>query len=175
MARNSELESGLRTMAEDFHLPAGGRMKLSRLVAEHLDWFDAAERRGMGWRDMIRAMTAAGITGRSGPPLSIGTLSSTVWRERLQAAQQADNRRGRAMPLERIDSRPRPPSEATRVSANQARDRKRTVVPHGTDHDRPRQAAPASSKRSNSGGDERSNKDVLAFMDRARSVRRRSE
>ena len=31
-------------MAEDFHLPAGGRMKLSQLVAGHLHWFEAAER-----------------------------------------------------------------------------------------------------------------------------------
>jgi hypothetical protein len=49
-------------MAEDFHLPGGGHKKLSQLVAGHMHWFDAAERRGMGWRDMIRALTAAGVT-----------------------------------------------------------------------------------------------------------------
>jgi hypothetical protein len=72
MANNKELEAGLRAMTEDFHLPGGGRMKLSQLVGRHLHWFDAAERRGMSWRDMIRALTAAGVTGRRGKPLSVG-------------------------------------------------------------------------------------------------------
>ena len=78
MVDNKKLESGLRAMAEDFHLPGGGHKKLSQLVAGHMHWFDAAERRGMGWRDMIRALTAAGVNGRGGKPLSVGTLSSTV-------------------------------------------------------------------------------------------------
>lgn len=46
MTSNKELEAGLKAMAEDFHLPGGGRMKLSRLAADHLGWFHAAERRG---------------------------------------------------------------------------------------------------------------------------------
>jgi hypothetical protein len=33
MVDNKELESGLKAMAEDFHLPGGGHKKLSRLVA----------------------------------------------------------------------------------------------------------------------------------------------
>lgn len=66
-------------MAEDFRLPGGGRKKLSRLVAGHLWWFDAGARRGMGWRDMIQALTAAGVTGKGGRPLNVGTLSSTVF------------------------------------------------------------------------------------------------
>lgn len=84
MVDNKELESGLKAMAEDFHLPGGGHKKLSQLVAEHMHWFDAAERRGMGWRDMIRALTAAGVNARDGKPLSVGTLSSTVWRKRAE-------------------------------------------------------------------------------------------
>jgi hypothetical protein len=84
MVDNKELESGLKAMAEDFHLPGGGHKKLSQLVAGHMQWFDAAERRGMGWRDMIRALTAAGVNGRGGKPLSVGTLSSTVWRKRAE-------------------------------------------------------------------------------------------
>jgi hypothetical protein len=88
MARDKELETGLRRMSEDFYLPGGGRMKLSRLVAEHLGWFDVAERRGMGWRDMIRALTAAGVVGRTGKHLSVGTLSSTIWRERDKTKQE---------------------------------------------------------------------------------------
>lgn len=34
MANNKELEAGLKAMAEDFHLPGGGRKKLSLLVAD---------------------------------------------------------------------------------------------------------------------------------------------
>jgi hypothetical protein len=66
MASNKELEAGLKAMVEDYHLPGGGRKKLSQLVAGHLAWFDAAERRGMGWRDMIGVLTTAGVTRRSG-------------------------------------------------------------------------------------------------------------
>ncbi|MCK1478235.1 hypothetical protein IVB27_26385 [Bradyrhizobium sp. 197] len=85
MVSNKDLEAGQKAMAEDFHLPGGGRKKLSQLVAGHLHWFDAAERRGMGWRDMIRALTTAGVTGKTGKPLSVGTLSATVWRKRAEA------------------------------------------------------------------------------------------
>ena len=84
MVDNKELESGLKAMAEDFYLPGGGHKKLSQLVAGHMHWFDAAKRRGMGWRDMIRALSAAGVNGRGGKPLSVGTLSSTVWRKRVE-------------------------------------------------------------------------------------------
>ena len=65
---NKELEAGLKAMTEDFHLPGGGRKKLAQLVGGHMSWFDAAERRGMSWNDMIRALTAAGVTGRRGKP-----------------------------------------------------------------------------------------------------------
>ncbi len=103
MANNKELEAGLKAMAEDFHLPGGGRKKLSLLVAEHMDWFDAAERRGMGWQDMIRALTTGGVTGRGGKPLSVGTLSSTVWRKRAEADQvRSDAGRARLVPSELI-------------------------------------------------------------------------
>ena len=36
MVDNKELESGLKVMAEDFHLPGGGHKKLSHLVAGHI-------------------------------------------------------------------------------------------------------------------------------------------
>ena len=98
MVDNKELESGLKAMAEDFHLPGGGHKKLSQLVAGHMHWFDAAERRGMGWRDMIRALTAAGVNGRGGKPLSVGTLSSTVWRKRAET-EDVMSRADRQAPL----------------------------------------------------------------------------
>jgi hypothetical protein len=176
MASNKELEGGLKAMVEDFHLPGGGRKKLSQLVAGHLAWFDAAEQRGMGWRDMIGVLTAAGVTRRGGKPLSIGTLSSTVWRKRSEAAEEADrSRRGRLNPPQPVSSRQKSQSEPKHTSAEQFRGEKRTVILQGTDHGLAGRAASLPPKRSNSGGGAQTNKDVLAFMDRARAVRRRSE
>ena len=119
MASNKELEAGLKAMVEDFHLPGGGRKKLSQLVAGHLAWFDAAEQRGMGWRDMIGVLTAAGVTRRGGKPLSIGTLSSTVWRKRSEAAEEAEPRRGRLNPPQPVSSRQKSQSEPKHTSAEQ--------------------------------------------------------
>lgn len=176
MASNKELEAGLKAMLEDYHLPAGGRKKLSQLVAEHLAWFDAAERRGMGWRDMIRALTAAGVTGRGGKPLSIGTLSSTVWRKRSEAAEEANHRRGGGLnPPRPGSSRQKSQSEPKHPPAEQFRGKKRTVVSQETAQSRVGRSTSLPSTRSDTGGDAQTNKDVLAFMDRARSVRRRSE
>lgn len=176
MANNKELEAGLKAMTEDFHLPGGGRKKLSRLVAGHLHWFDAAERRGMGWRDMIRALTTAGVTGRGGKPLSVGTLSATVWRKRAEAEKTKD----RAGQHARLASpEPAPPhrrhsKEAKDLSAGQPRRSKRDVSRPVGDQ---AQAGPQSLIPSKHVAHETrsQNKDVLAFMDRARAVRRRSD
>jgi hypothetical protein len=54
MVTNKELEAGLKAIAEDFRLPGGDGRSCRLLVTGHLAWFDTAERRGMGWRGMIR-------------------------------------------------------------------------------------------------------------------------
>lgn len=174
MANNKELEAGLKAMARDFHFPGGERKKLSRLVTEHLAWFDGAERRGMTWQDMITALTAAGVKGRSGRSLSIGTLSATVWRARSEkAAGETERRRRQPESSQRVGVRQK--EEPTGKSAERVRGEKRTVVRHGTDDVPRRRAASTPPQRPEDGGGARSSKDVLAFMDRARSVRRRSE
>jgi hypothetical protein len=121
MADNKELESGLKAMAEDFLLPGGGHKKLSQLVAGHMHWFDAAGRRGMGWRDMIRALTAAGVNGRGGKPLSVGTLSSTVWRKRAETedVMSRADRQARLAPPESqpVRSRKASPKQGGRPKA----------------------------------------------------------
>jgi hypothetical protein len=176
MANNRELETGLRAMAKDFRLPGGGRKKLSQLVAGHLWWFDAAEKRGMGWRDVIRVLTAAGVTGRGGKPLSIGTLSSTVWRKRADAQESTGGPSLRTRPDPRpISSHRKSPREAKSLFAGQARRKKRTLSPQiADDHAQAARVVANPSKRP-IGGLRTKNKDVLAFMDRAREVRRRSE
>lgn len=173
MTNNKVLEAGLSAIAEDFHLPGGGRKKLSRLVAGHLGWFDAAERRGMSWRDMIGALAAAGVTGKGGRPLSVGTLSSTVWRVRTEKEAGGDKqgRQGRFEP-EAIQSQKPSPGKANRRPA---------APPRQGGHQGDREvltgrSTSTSSTRSTDGDRaNRGNKEVLAFMDRARTVRRRSE
>ncbi|MDA9506142.1 hypothetical protein XI09_16180 [Bradyrhizobium sp. CCBAU 11386] len=176
MVDNKALESGLNAMAEDFHLPGGGRKKLSQLVAGHMDWFDAAERRGMGWLDMIRALTAAGVTGRGGKPLSVGTLSSTVWRKRAEAedVKSRASRRARLAPPEPASQHRRLPKEASRFSAGKPPRSERTASRPFDDQAQASRQPPTLSKRS--APEVRSqNRDVLAFMDRARAVRRKSD
>jgi hypothetical protein len=176
MVSNKELEIGLKAMVEDYHLPGGGRKKLSQLVAVHMAWFEAAERRGMGWRDMIGVLTTAGVTRRSGKPLSVGTLSSAVWRNRSEAAEKADRSRPeRLNPPEPVNSREKSPREPKYASPKQFRGQKRAVDLQETDHDKADRAASLPPKRPNSADRAQTNKEVLAFMDRARAVRGRSE
>ena len=86
MVTNKKLETGARAIAGDLQLPGGGSKKIARVVADHLDWFDEAEARGMTWSDMVRLLTGAGAVGNGGKPLSLSTLSSTVWRKRAERA-----------------------------------------------------------------------------------------
>ena len=175
MARNKELEAGLRAMTEDFHLPGGGRKKLSRLVADHLHWFDAAERRGMGWRDMISVLGAAGVTGKTGKPLSVGSLSATVWRKRAEAEQAKDGAGShpRRAPPE-PGSHPVPPKKAKHLSAGQPNESKQSSSRPIDDQAQASRQAPTASK-GRAAEVRYQNRDVLAYMDRARAVRRRSD
>jgi hypothetical protein len=171
MTTNKELEAGLKAMAADFHFPGGGRKKLSKLVADHFDWFEAAARRGMSWPDMIRLLTAAGVTDRGDKPLSVGTLSSTVWRKRAEADGALD-RPVRQAPS--IPSRPKARKEARPMPAKSASQKRSAGASHiaknvgGGGRVRhptvPAEGAGPSAK-----------KDVLAFMQRTRNVRRKSE
>lgn len=83
---NKQIEAGAKAIAEDMMLPGGGRKKLARVVSDHLDWFDAVEARGLTWGDMSRLLLAAGAHGSDGRAIPVGTLSSTVWRKRSDAA-----------------------------------------------------------------------------------------
>jgi hypothetical protein len=172
MANDKELEAGLRAMARDFHLPGGGQMKLSRLVAQHLGWFDTAERRGMGWRDMLRALTSAGVAGKSGKPLSVGTLSATVWRKRAEAEAGTDRAGRQARPA---SPELRPAKEAKRLSARQSNEGKHASSQPIDGHAQAIRRTPTAAKRGRASEVRTQNNDVLAFMDRARAVRRRSE
>lgn len=102
------LKEGARTIATAMHSPAG-QIKLARVVANHLDWFERAQRRGLSWDQMIRLLTAAGAKRGNGLPFTRGHLSSSVWRARQE--QGGDISSGLQAPT-RSDALPRPPPAA---------------------------------------------------------------
>jgi hypothetical protein len=82
MPTNKEIEAGAKAIAGDLRLPGGGQKKLARVVREHLEWFEAVDARGMTWADIARVLFVLGAKDRNGRAFSVGTLSSTLWRER---------------------------------------------------------------------------------------------
>lgn len=162
-AKNN-IKARLGRIAEDFLLPGGRFKKIARLVASHFDWFEAAESRGMTWRDMVNALFAAGVIGRDGKPLSVGTLSSAVWRERaLRSGKQADSRTKayRARGLGRIPepaSKPLLPKRPRQGGTERLADKSEGVAP------------PARSKAIE-GNAVLSGSGVLSFMKRAAVLR----
>jgi hypothetical protein len=69
-----KIKLGAKAIADDLHLRGGGRKMLSRVVADHLEWFDAAEARGLTWSDMIRLLSAAGAVGKKWKNPASGNL-----------------------------------------------------------------------------------------------------
>lgn len=59
-------------------LPGDGRKKLTRVVSDHLAWFDAAEARSLTWDNMSRLLLSADAHGNNGGAIPVGMLSSTV-------------------------------------------------------------------------------------------------
>lgn len=91
MATSREIEAGLTAITEDFNLPGGGQKMLSRLVENHLGWFDAVEARGLTVEDIGRLLFAGGVKRKDGRPFSVGTLSSALWRKRDEAERRASD------------------------------------------------------------------------------------
>ena len=82
MAKDEDIESGARGIAEDFKLPGGRRKAVAKLVRHHLSWFDAAKDRGMAVDDILRLLTRAGATYEDGSSINFDTLSNALWRKR---------------------------------------------------------------------------------------------
>lgn len=172
--KNREIEAGAKAIANDLQLPGGRRKKLARVVAEHLEWFNIAEARGLTWDDMIAVLTAAGVRRDNGLPLSRGALSSAVWRKRQKVP--VTSRRSDKLSPETIRgaSGVKPSPRMKRPSAQQESAR-------SDKEDRPartaavrRNLAPAdrpavSGKRDQESG---ASNAVLAYMRRAARIRR---
>lgn len=159
--KNRDLEAAAKAIAGDQMLPGGRRKKLSRLVEDHLPWFDAAEARGMTWEDMSAALSAAGVTRADGRPLSVGTLSSAVWRKRNQATLPERSNRPAGSP--RPMSVKKPPTSRAGLSRSNSNKQSKSDVrptPRSGRVDQPRDdMAPKGAG-------------VLAFMHRAAKMRR---
>jgi len=78
---DEDLLKGAQAIAADMKLPDGGRIKLARIIAGHLDWFERARERGLEWSDIVALLARAGATRGDGRPLSRGHVSSLVWRK----------------------------------------------------------------------------------------------
>jgi hypothetical protein len=78
---------------------------------------------------MIGILTTAGVTRRSGKRLSVGTLSSAIWRKRSEAAEKADYSLPEQLnPPKPVNSREKSPLESKHASQEQFRREKRTVI-----------------------------------------------
>jgi hypothetical protein len=115
----------------------------------------------MTWEDMSAALSAAGVTRPDGRPLSVGTLSSAVWRKRNQVVP-ARRRKPAIEPQSQAPaSEPGRPRSEIELSGSRAESEKRTrrSVRSG------RAGQPADETRSQGAG-------VLAFMHRTAKMRR---
>lgn len=83
---DENLVEGARSIAADMQLPDRQRLKLAKVVEDHLDWFEKAQARGLEWSDIIDVLYKAGVTRSDGRPLSRGHVSSLVWRKQQAKA-----------------------------------------------------------------------------------------
>ena len=175
--KNRDIEAGAKAIADDLKLPGGRRKKLARVVAEHLEWFDRAETRGMTWDDMIAALAAAGVRRDNGLPLSRGALSSTVWRKRQEALVASRQGVGQAPEAARESKSGKPALRLRRTSKERTTARPGTVGSRGTKR-AGRGSSPADDRPAASGAraqDKNASNAVLAYMQRAARIRRDSD
>lgn len=78
---DEELATGAKALADDLRIGETRRLKLAKVIDDHLAWFDLARARGLEWTDIIDLLFQAGVTRPDGRPLSRGHLSSLVWRK----------------------------------------------------------------------------------------------
>lgn len=178
MLSNRQIEAGAKAIAEDMTLPGGGRKKLARVVGDHLDWFDAVEARGLTWGDMSRLLLAAGARGRNGRAIPVGTLSSTVWRKRSDAASPASpvstKARGAGRASPRMGQAERThviPSKPTNHAGDQ-NSVARTKSQHASKAKQPATQPAKPASRIAPSDTTTSKAQTLAFMKRAASIRR---
>jgi len=102
---DDELAKGAKAIAADLRVGETRRLKLAKIINDHLVWFDRARSRGLEWTDIVDLLFKAGVTRPDGRPLSRGHLSSLVWRK-----MQSSN----ALPqsMDAVPDRPADPHDA---------------------------------------------------------------
>lgn len=168
MFNNKQIEAGAKAIAEDMTLPGGSRKKLARVVGDHLAWFDVVEARGLTWGDISRLLFAAGAKSKNGRPISIGTLSSAVWRKRGEAKAPTSSPQSalqhRALNGQtnerRIKARETPLNRTIANKDSQARTPRVLRATAKPENNTPPEIEPTSKEQ------------TLAFMKRAASIRR---
>lgn len=161
MVRKSKLEAGLEAMAMDFVLPSGGKLKVARLVNQHLDWFDLATEHGLTWLDISRALASVGVTDRRGKALSFGTITAAVWRARAARSDQGRQRYISPSPAANTVPKFRSDISPKKVSVKKSKpdQREKPIVV----------TAPTTANRSRSTS---SNTDIMNYMKRAAHLRK---
>jgi len=178
---NKQIEAGAKAIAEEMTLPGGGRKKLARVVENHLDWFAAVEARGLTWGDISRLLLAADAKGGNGRAISIGTLSSTVWRKREEVRALENparrptktpitpGRSGSAGQTGDHDAMPDKPPPSRAVANQGSKTRAQDRASSGPTPHRTRNAAKAHTPPNT---EATSKAQTLAFMKRAATIRR---
>lgn len=176
MAKNKDIESGARIVAEDFKLPGGRRKAVAKLVKDHLSWFDAAKARGMVVEDILSLLTGAGATYEDGSSINFDTLSNALWRRRngtveidkVQPPRSNKVASGRAAEPTNVDKpaakhRPRQPVHP--IDPNKTAKLGGDLVTSGVPGKKPHTRVPVEKPKTSSA-------DVLGFMRRAAAIRR---
>lgn len=175
--KNRDIEAGAKAIADDLKLPGGRRKKFARLVADHLEWFDLAEARGMTWDDIIAVLAAAGVKRDNGLPLSRGALSSTVWRKRQETLVASRQGVGPTPEVAR-ESKPGKPSQQLRRAPKERATARPGKGGRHAAKGTVRENSPADDRPAVSGAraqDKNASNSVLAYMHRAARIRRNAD
>lgn len=166
-----DLLKGAEAIAADMQGPAGQRLKLARVIDEHLGWFEQARRRGLEWSDIVHLLFRAGAARGDGRPLARAHVQSLVWRKQHAERQASDETPARGSISPEIPKRTArlPVSRKSPELATAGRQRQpakkadpaATVLP-----ERPKRGAVGEKP-----GTQPQDNAVLAYMKRVRSLR----
>lgn len=172
IVNDADLLKGAEAIAADMQGPEGRRLKLAKVIDEHLGWFEQARRRGLEWSDIVALLLRAGATRSDGRPLLRGHVQSLVWRKQRAEGQAADE-----TPARRAIS-PEVPKRAARLPVSR---KSPELAPAGRQRQPEKQAyaaATAPSERPERGavaekpGAQPQGNALLAYMKRSARLRR---
>lgn len=87
---NEEIDAWAARFAADLTV-AGQHVPLDRVLAQHLDMFDALRTKGLTWQAIANVLSRAGACRRDGRPISHDQLRADVPRLRRKHAQNVQD------------------------------------------------------------------------------------